>query len=1030
MADVFDKHLRDGKRAVDIYREVLILMPSHEAARAALEGMMRQERHAVDAARVLEPVYESLGDWSSLVDALKAQVLDVADPSERLDLLNRIAEIYSVRLSDAHKAFDVYAEAFREVPNEESILSRLEMLASEQDRYQDLVRVLSSVASSSSDAVQARSCLMKAAEIEDMQRGDVDAAIALYSRVLEQNPGDHEALQALEILHRRASRWGDLLQVLEKRVELSNDLEEKTSFLMEMAQIQDEQLGQVDESIRCFQELLGLDPTSLKALSALDELFARKEDWPELAENIEKRIALEDDIDQQNSLMLRLAQLRLQHLDSVDSALDVYREILERDPQNQTALQALENLAQIKPKYQVQVSEILEPVYRSSGDVTKLIDVHEMQVQNSDSVGRSVELLHRIAQLKEEALGDYHGAFKDYARALAVDPSDPLTQENLERLASASGAWQELAQVYESQLAEAEEDSLRVALLNQLAEVQENYLQDFDGAIASYKQVFALDARQVEAATALQRLHQSVENYEALAQVTIKKAAALSSPEEQKEELLKAALVYEEMLHAPELAADVYSQVLEIDEFEVRALDRLVSVYLQLEKWTELLRVYNRKIDAILDPEEKKRLLVEVGAVYERELQQPEKAIDTYQRILEIDPEDRVAIARLDVLHQASANWTELLSVLERQVDLAEDPREALAHRFRIAELWDQKLDDAARALDGYREILQFEPEHAGVLEALERMIADGRSALVAAELLEPVYRVQPNPAKLAQVIEVQVAHCSDEFRSAELLQQLAELYEVQLGDARRAFDAYARAVDADPGSEQMLASVERMADQLGAWDELAKLYDAQIEKLGEEARVDLLVSIALRHAQIREIHAADAEGAITRYKIAISADPGQIEALAALDRLYASTGQWNELAEIIAKELQVVTDPNDMLALQMREAELYRDVLSSPDRALDRYREVLAVEPEFPEAVAALEEMLIRGVRVEPVGELLGPIYRDRQDWGRLIELNQHLLAMQSDVAERISLEHQLQKCFLNKSEMWSKLLTGISVR
>src|SRR5690606_6200054 len=102
---------------------------------------------------------------------------------------------------------------------------------------------------------------------------------------------------------------------------------------------------------------------------------------------------------------------------------------------------------------------------------------------------------------------------------------------------------------------------------------------------------------------------------------------------------------------------------------------------------------------------------LEVGAVYEREIGDIDKAIDTYQRILEIDPDDLIAINRLDALYQASGNWEELRAILEREADLAGDPNEVISYRYRSADLWDHKLGDSARAVDGYREILAVIPD-------------------------------------------------------------------------------------------------------------------------------------------------------------------------------------------------------------------------------------------------------------------------------------------------------------------------------
>ena len=118
----------------------------------------------------------------------------------------------------------------------------------------------------------------------------------------------------------------------------------------------------------------------------------------------------------------------------------------------------------------------------------------------------------------------------------------------------------------------------------------------------------------------------------------------------------------------------MYKQVLELDGEDLHSLDKLSELYLKLGRWEDLMAAYAKKADIVSSPEDKKAIYSEIGAVYERELNDPARAIDTYQRILEVDPDDRSAIGRLDALYLATENWTELMSVLEREVDLTGDP--------------------------------------------------------------------------------------------------------------------------------------------------------------------------------------------------------------------------------------------------------------------------------------------------------------------------------------------------------------------
>ena len=1007
LANVAADHLTEAERALELYREVLMLVPEHDGARQRLESFLDTEGLGTHAATILEPIYEMQGQWQPLIRALEVLAAGAGDPHRRLELLEKVGTVQSTQLDDQDAAFDAFGRALGVMPDSQQTLERLELLAGEQNRFADLVKLLEKLAGETTEPMLSRALYLRAAQIHDGQIGDVDAAVRDYNQILESDPGDAEVLDALDALYRRTERWRDLLGVMRRKAELADDPTLQEELLAQNAMIYEEMLEEPDSAIRVYSDILELDPTSQRALVALDRLYEKLERWSDLADNIGRQLSIADDPEAQTSLMLRLAALRETQMGAVDAAIEIYREVLERDPSNESALEALERLIQSE-EHQRLIAGILEPIYRDSSQYEKLIQVHEIQAAHADSADMKVELLHQIAELYEVALEDYGNAFHSFARALGEDPADLNTQEQLERIARATGAFEQLAQVYEQRVEGLEDVSLATQLHVKAATIREEQLGDAETAIAHYQQVLSLDADHIEAATALERLFHMTERYPDLAAILLEKAKILDIPEDQKDHLFRAAAIHEEILEKPEDAIAVYKKVLEVDSEEVRALDKLIELHLRLEKWQPLLGFYERKADIVFDPDEKKSLYLEVGAVYEREIGDVDKAIDTYQRILEIDPDDLTAIQRLDALYQASGNWEELRAILERSADLAGDPNEVISYRYRIADLWDHKLGDSTRAVDGYREILALVPDHQPTLDALERMIQEGKEPNQAALVLEPIYRQYGESARLVAVLEVQIAHEEDPIRRVELLHQVAELHEVQLDQTQEAFQAYARALPFDNANEHTMGSLERLADQLGGWNEVTRLYDVEIEKL-RESEPDLLVDMALRVAQIYFIQVEDVDSAIARYRIVLEADEHHIQAIEALDQLYEQTERWAELAGILQKEVQLAPSPEDVLAFQFRLGQVYQHYLNRIDDAIEQYREILAAEPEHSQALGALEMLFAEGVQPLKIGEILEPLYRMSESWDRLIGVQQIQLRYQEDPEERVSMMHRL---------------------
>ena len=87
--------------------------------------------------------------------------------------------------------------------------------------------------------------------------------------------------------------------------------------------------------------------------------------------------------------MLRLAALQETKLAVVEAAVETYRQVLDRVPTDPHALSALERLG-AEPAYEVEIAEILGPLYRNAGDCVLIrIGGDGSQTDPTDSTGES-----------------------------------------------------------------------------------------------------------------------------------------------------------------------------------------------------------------------------------------------------------------------------------------------------------------------------------------------------------------------------------------------------------------------------------------------------------------------------------------------------------------------------------------------------------------------------------------------------------------------------------------------------------------
>jgi tetratricopeptide (TPR) repeat protein len=999
LGDIRETHLEDVQGAIECYRDILEMKTDHDGARMALERWLQNEDHQLEAARILEPIYTELFEWNKLIDVHEIQLSREEDPLSRVDLLLKIGALWVEKIGDGGQAFEAFSRCFKEEPTNEIARQELERLAAIQETWNELAALYEEATQEALDAPLQLELLMKLASILDERLEQPERAVEFYRRAQELEPDNLVVLEALEKLYTRGEQWPELLEVYRRKADLSADAEEREGLFFRMAYIFEEMLGNLPEAISTYKEVLAQDDANLRALKALDRLFQTQGQWHELADNLSRQLSLATEASETIELSLRLAHLRETELSETAAAVDTYRQVLELDFGNDEAVAALERLIQ-NEEHQLTVAQILEPIYKSGNDWTKLVEVYEIMVSHSYDPVQKIELLHRIGQLYEDALDDSRSAFTTYGRALKEDPSHEESQTCIERLARELEAWQDLVALYNELVADVMDEVLAISLHMKVAQFYETNIMDLAEAAEAYRRILGIDPQNLDAVNALEQIHIRTEAHEELVQVILKKAEIILEAEERKALFFRAAQIYEDVLENMEQAIKVYQQVLEIDDADTTAIESLERLYFRLERWEDLKEIFSRKVELAEEVEDKKAIYYRLGALYVEQLADVDRAIETFQSVLDLDPDDLPAIRSLDDLYQQAARWYDLLQVLERQVELAGPSPEAVNLKHRIGKLWEHELGDLTRAVETYREVLHTDPNHEKTLAALDAIVHAEDEPVIAAQVLEPIYEQACEWEKLIDLYEVMVVHVDDPYRKLELLHRIAELYEHQLDNSARAFEAYSRSLREDSGDEQALAHLERLADYIQGWEQLAGLYEEELEKLLDPERQ---VSMGLRVARVYEEELGRPADAIEKFKQVLEVDLENRDAVLALDRLYMEGEQWPELAEILRREIRMAENDEDIINLQFRLGQLYQEMLGDLINAIECYRDILATTPEHSPSITSLELLLEDGQHQSEIAEILEPLYRMSEQWEKLVKIMQVQLERMEDQLDRV---------------------------
>ena len=326
-ASLWADKIGDGGSAASVYERVLQIDPSHQIASIELEALYRQRK-----------------SWVKLVDLLLARTEFAPDAPARISLLVQVAEIYEQQLSDRDSAFVTLQAAFREDYSNDHVAKELERLATEADKWNELIGDYTQVVQGIADVKQAADLWVKIAHWYDSALRHVDYAIASAQQALQLENTHIGALQALEIFYRKQKKWTDLVGALARHAECETEPGPRVEILLQLADTYETQIGDATQAMAAYQRALDTDERCIDAINALERLYRRTQAWDRLVDVLAKKSHVVDDTDQAIRLRLQVGELWEDRLGDNDRAVDAYKEVLSVDPRNLAALTALETL--------------------------------------------------------------------------------------------------------------------------------------------------------------------------------------------------------------------------------------------------------------------------------------------------------------------------------------------------------------------------------------------------------------------------------------------------------------------------------------------------------------------------------------------------------------------------------------------------------------------------------------------------------------------------------------------------------------
>ena len=1006
LGELAREKLGDEERALEYLARALAADPGHAPTLASLERAMQDEALRGKVAEILEPVYSRRGDWTKLAEALDARLGACDDPGQRKELLHRIGTLFEEQLGDLERAFDTFARLFREDVEDRATWDVLNRLAGVLDCWAKLADVIAKALDDVvGDTPETAKLAFMLGQIYEQRLGRHKDARGAYQRVLAFSPDDSRAFDAVERMLLATEAWPDLLELYRDAADAALDLGQRKVFMFKIAEIRETANSDVDGAIAAYRDIVDLDSTDARAISALDRLYFSAGQFEELTMHLRMQIDGAPSTGARNDLRRRLGRVFEENLEDLTSAVDAYEEALADG--DDKSLRELERLI-MKEDQQQRIAELLEPVYREKDEWKKLVVILNALVGFTETPGEKVARLREIAQLHEGRGRNFNLAFNALALAFAADPADRDTLLELKRLAEGLGNWDDLAAAIEPHVADILDEALKKEVLHLLGHTFDQRLDQPRKAIDAFRAIREIDETDAEALDALEGLYNLVGEWEGLVGVLAQKAQLAADPDRRAELLRTKASIHEDLMGAPRDAIDAYRQSLEADPTSLAALDALERLYEAAKEWLDLIDVRRMRLEVVSDTETRLAVMRSIAAVYEERLDDAPEAIQAWRNVLDESVQDAAALDALDRLYGREKLHPELLEILRAKRSATTDQMLRVELGMRVGDLDERELGDLEGAIEAYRDVLGEQPTHAGALEALERLAVDMGVRSKAIAVLEPLHRDAERYDRLAAVIELKIEIADDPADKLAELLRLAELHEIGRSKPAAAFDTYARALAEDPSRADVMDSLERLAGSERMWDKLPAVYEARVEGVYDPAVERALL---VRLGDVRDARLDDPKGAIAAYRRVFDGGDRDARVLGALDRLYGREAQWPALEEVLEAEIEAAPDRGARDALKLRQGALREHEFGDAAGAIAVYGDVVQGSPDNDEAVAALEALLAKDEFVNDVVEILTPAYDVRDERHKTVKLFEARLRVAADAADRVRLLQELAR-------------------
>ncbi len=627
-------------------------------AAAACESILEHDATHQGALDALARHYRTLERWSDLA-ALYERHAKVRSGEHRVEMLLAAGEVLDRRLGQTDRALDAYERVRAVDADNARALERVAELKARTGGEQSALGAIEALAEKAAAPEAKVEHYLRAARLLE-ERGDLGGAITRYRRALEAVPRHPKALAGLRAAYVSRGDTEAALDVLERELGAADGDIARGRACAEMAQLYREQLHDAGRAVAAATRALEYDAAQVDALRILAEVEQEGENWAKAAELYGRVVKELDRIEPPRRPAILDGYVdTLARSGEADRALAVARELLEAAPDDRAALRRASEL-ELQHGDPARARKLASEIVERFGD-----ELDPMQLSRA---------LYRLGEARRRS-GSAVSAIKPLEEAAELDPAGTQPLRALALAYEAEKAWPKVTSTLERVLARAAGEE-RVDVLVRLGDVKAGPLADLPGAAKCYLAAHAERPEDRKILLKLMRLYSEGKQWQALLDVILEIAGAVSDAQAKARYLHTAARVALVEMGDRQRAAELFDRTLELDPTSRAAARDAVELRRAMEDHEGVERLLEQQIRVAVDarvPEQALEFLRELADHHLSHLRVG-KAIDAYRVARELDPGNAEYDRLLGELYASDPGRYLDEAVSEHERTLASDP--------------------------------------------------------------------------------------------------------------------------------------------------------------------------------------------------------------------------------------------------------------------------------------------------------------------------------------------------------------------